>query len=533
MTIQSMHSARIEAVEAMRRIKVLMVTFLGAFIQRIVSYYAIGILYDWHVFTWFYIWGNYNNLAIHVENWGWYFEWTPAFIGSGMLVGMNTAISMFCGTFFAWGILGSILVRYGICSGQSLAPNSERWQESVTFSSMTDIDDPGYVPSPHYWFLWPGVAVLVSYSLAELLVHWRIFYYGMKYAWENTKTMQFMKNKGGRSSRYLDRQPRAKPTFNECVFREDFAKEEDQVPNWVWVGGALTMVVAACIISEVQYNVNAGLAILASIFAVIFAFLGIHGAGVTDIAPLTASANASQLVFGGITTGQGLTVPQTQTVNLIAGSIASGAAEMSQELTSDFRTGFLLKTPPKKQFYAQAVGAVVAMFLAPGIFVLFMSAYPCIITPDEHQTCAFSAPSVSAWGAVSQAVTGSDLAIPMSSVIFACVLAGVAIIQVLLKHIFLRGENEKYRAYLPNWMAIGVAFVIPQTVYSTATLVGAIISCVWTKKGRHSYDIFCYAVAAGLIAGEGLGGVVGAALQAGGVGGSVYGTQAGCLLDSC
>lgn len=46
-------------------------------------------------FTWFYIWGGYNNLAIHVENWGWYLEFTPAFIGSGMLVGLNVALSFF------------------------------------------------------------------------------------------------------------------------------------------------------------------------------------------------------------------------------------------------------------------------------------------------------------------------------------------------------------------------------------------------------------------------------------------------------
>ncbi|KAK6073953.1 oligopeptide transporter [Seiridium cupressi] len=533
--IQSMHAARSESVQAMRRIKTLLISFLGAFIQRVVSYYAIGILYEWHVFTWFFIWGNYNNVAIFVENWGWSIQWTPAFIGSGMLVGMNTAISMFCGTLFAWGILGPILVHYGVCIGKALAPDSERWHEAVTFSSMADVEQPSFTPSPRYWFLWPGVAVLVCCSLVELLVHWRIFYHGMKYAWKNT-TMDFMRRKGGRSRTYLRNEPRQCPTsmFDENVFQtKDPAEEKDQVPNWVWGGGTIAMMAVACIISEVQFNVNAGLALLASILGIFFAFLGIHGAGVTDIAPLTANANAAQLVFGGITSGQGLTIPQAQTVNLVAGSIASGAAEMSQELTSDFRTGFLLKTPPKKQFYAQAIGAIAAMFVAPGVFILFTSAYPCIIHPDDYTNCAFSAPSVTAWRAVAQAVTVDNLAIPLSSGIFACVLGGIAIIQVVLKSIYLTGDREKYRSYLPNWMAVGVAFVIPQTVYSTATLLGAVISYAWMRKKRAGYDTYCYAVAAGLIAGEGLGGVIGAALQLGGVGGDVYGTQVGCPLDSC
>lgn len=536
LTIQSMHAASSEGLQAIRRIKALSFTFLGAFVQRVVSYYAIGILYDWHIFTWFFIWGNYNNAAIFVENWGWSIEWTPAFIGSGMLVGMNTAVSMFCGTLFAWGILGPILVHYGICIGIAQAPDSERWHNVVSFSQMTGVDKPGYVPSPRYWFLWPGVAVLVCCSLAELLVHWRSFYYGIKYAWKNS-SWDFMQKKGGRSGRYLTSQSsRRRPStmFNENVFtHEDPASKEDQVPTWVWGGGTIAMVVVACIISEVQFNVNAGLALLASIFAVFFAFLGIHGAGVTDIAPLTASANAAQLVFGGITSNQGLAVVQQQTVNLVAGSIASGAAEMSQELTSDLRTGYLLKTPPKKQFYAQAVGAIFAMLIAPGVFILYGQAYPCILHPDEYSHCAFSAPTVTAWRAVAQAVTEDSLDIPSSSGIFACVLAAIAIVQVVFKQYYLKGEREKYRDYLPNWMAVGVAFVIPQTVYSTATLMGAVASYAWWKRSRMTYETYCYAVAAGLIAGEGLGGVIGAALQLGGVGGDVYGTQVGCPLDSC
>ncbi|KAK8136995.1 OPT oligopeptide transporter protein-domain-containing protein [Apiospora sp. TS-2023a] len=535
LTIHSMHMvAGTEAVNAMKRMKVLALTFFAAISQRVASYYAIGLLYDWHIFTWFFIWGNYQNAAIHVESWGWMFEWTPAFIGSGMLVGLNTALSLFGGTLFAWGILGPILVKYGICNGRALAPDSDKWSQYYSYASLSNGTGPDGVTSPRYWFLWPGVCVLVCTSLAELLVHWRIFALATRYAWENTKTMDFMRRKGGRSRAVFETQSRRSPNRSQSVFREeDFASEKDQVPLWVWGSGTIAMVIVACIISELQFNVNAGLAILASILAIFFAFLGIHGAGVTDVAPLTASANASQLVFGGITSGQGYSTTQAQMINLVAGSIASGAAEMSQELTSDLRTGFLLRTPPKKQFYAQAIGAVAAMFLAPGVFVLFVTAYPCIIHADASDTCAFSAPTVAAWRAVAQAVTEPGITIPLSSGIFALVLGGLAILQVLVKRTMLSGEREKYRAYLPNWMAIGVAFVLPQTVYSSASLLGATIGHFWMKKRRANYDLYCYAVAAGLIAGEGLGGVVGAALQLGGVSGDEYGTHVGCPLDRC
>lgn len=140
---------------------------------------------------------------------------------------------------------------------------------------------------------------------------------------------------------------------------------------------------------------------------------------------------------------------------------------------------------------------------------------------------------MTAWQAVAEAVTNPHVPIPLSSGIFALVLGGVCIVQVLLKNFFLVGAREKHRQWLPNWMAIGVAFVIPQTYYSTARLMGATVSHFWQKKNPASFETYCFAVAAGLIAGEGLGGVIGAALQLAGVSGDVYGTTAGSPGDSC
>lgn len=369
--IRSMHAVGTGAAEAMKKIKALGIAFAVALVQRVASYYAIGILYDWHIFTWFFIWGNYNNWAINIENWGWMIEWTPAFIGSGMLVGINTGISMFMGSFFAWGFLGPILVHYNICIGKKLAPGDEKWDGYVSFYSLSNIGKEGWVPSPRYWFLWPGVMVLICYSMAEFFVHWKVLYYGIKYAWHSSAASinEFIaKRRQGNGVAFLEKQGRGKLDENTLV--EDFATPDQQVPTLIWTIGVVIVVIATCIIGELQFDMNAGLAILASIFAVVFAFLSIHGAGVTDITPLTASAKASQLVFGGITTGQGLGVTKAQTVNLIAGGIASGGADMSCSLVSDFRVGFLLRTPPKLQFWAQAAGTVVAMFLAPGTYLI-------------------------------------------------------------------------------------------------------------------------------------------------------------------
>lgn len=109
----------------------------------------------------------------------------------------------------------------------------------------------------------------------------------------------------------------------------------------------------------------------------------------------------------------------------------------------------------------------------------------------------------------------------------------MAILQVVFRRVYLVGEREKYQKWLPNWMSIGIAFVIPQTQYSTALTMGAILSKVWRHKSPKTWNTYCYAIAAGAIAGEGIAGVVNAGLALGNVGGSVYGTNIGCPQDSC
>lgn len=487
MAIRSMHALSGGTADAMRKVKALGYAFIGAFVHIVVSQYANGILHNWHVFTWIYIWSGYKNWALNIENWGWYIQLTPAFFGSGILVGLNASISWFGGTVVAWGIIGPLLVHYGECIG--IARGEGKWEGIVSFSSMRNIGGEGWVASPRYWMLWPGVMVLIVYSLVEFLLHFRVVYDGAKYALrELASSINSGLQKRGKNNSFLAKQ--AAKAEQESSLLEDFATPEEQVPMWIWMTGSVVMIIAACLVCELQFHINAGLAILSCILGLVFAFLSIYGGAVTDTAPLTASAKASQLVFGGITKNSH-TLKDAQRVNLIAGNIASGTADVATNLVSDFRVGFLLRTPPNLQFYAQAMGAVVSVFLAPGIFVLFMSAYPCVRDVNAER-CAFAAPSVVAWQAVAEAVTLPKIPIPLSSGIFSIVMAIICVIQAVVKNFYLVGPREKYREWLPNWMAIGVAWVLgPDAGYSACSpflnlpvllkLFGTLLTLVWVS----------------------------------------------------
>ncbi|KAK1855154.1 oligopeptide transporter [Colletotrichum chrysophilum] len=526
LTIRSMHAVGSGAADAVKKIKTLGYTFVGALVHIVVSQYADGILHNWHIFTWFYIWSGYKNWAMNIENWGWYIQITPAFFGSGMLVGLNAAWSWWGGTFFAWGFVGPLLVKYGEAVGVARAPDDPKWHDRVAFNGMTISDEPDWVPSPRYWFLWPGVMVLVCYSMAEFVLHIGVILDGAKFAFRSgARSINNRLQAKGKSNEFLAKHAAKADAADGLV--EDFAPPSQQVPAWVWATGTLVFVVVACIVCHIQFHMNAGLAILACILGLLFAFLSIHGGAVTDCTPLTASAKASQLVFGGVTKGQGLEMHNAQRINLIAGGIASGTADVATALVSDFRVGFLLRTPPHLQFYAQAIGALVSVFLAPGVFVLFMAAYPCIWHElDATEECAFLAPSVTAWRAVAEAVTLPQLPITRSCGIFTIVMGVVCVLQAALKNFYLVGNRTKYRDYLPNWMSIGVAWVLgPDSGYANAIMFGAITAWWWRKYFPKNFETHCFAAAAGLIAGEGFGGVINAALELGGASGAFYGTE--------
>lgn len=528
-TIRSMHAVGGGAADALKKIKVLGYCFIGALAHTVGGQYAIGILREWHIFTWFYIWSGYTNWAQNIDNWGWYILLTPAFFGSGMLIGLNAAISWFAGTIVSWGLVGPLLVKSGECVGEQSYPGDPKWDPVVSFNGMTGLTEPGYVASPRYWFLWPGVMVLVVYSMVEFLIHIRVLWDGAKFAFrETSRSINNRLQARGKSNAFLARQAAKLDEGDSLV--EDFAPPSQQVATWVWVTGTLVMVAVSCIVAELQFDMNAGLAILACILGLIFAFLSIHGGAVTDVTPLTASSKASQLVFGGVTANTSHTVQEKQTINLIAGLVASGTANTSSELTSDFRVGFLLKTPPNLQFYAQGIGCIFSIFIAPAIFVLFMAAYPCIYNPsdDPAELCPFNAPSVFAWRAVAEAVTNPNVPIPKTSAIFSGAMGAWCVAQALFKNFYLVGPREKYRIWLPNWMSIGVGWVLgADTGYSNAVLFGSITAWWWYKYFPKNFDTYGFAAAAGLIAGEGFAGVINAILEIAGKGPNENGSMIG------
>jgi uncharacterized oligopeptide transporter (OPT) family protein len=99
-----------------------------------------------------------------------------------------------------------------------------------------------------------------------------------------------------------------------------------------------------------------------------------------------------------------------------------------------------------------------------------------------------------------------------------------------MKHFYLVKERQKYRLYLPNFMTLGLMMVIPQPCIGTAMMIGAIIALLWKRLRPASYEEYLFSVLSGMMAGEGIGGVINAIVAIAGV---QAGTGIGCPAGMC
>ncbi|KAJ3106258.1 hypothetical protein HDU97_006709 [Phlyctochytrium planicorne] len=512
LTIRNLHESATGASAGKKKALAMGLAFLGAMIWYILGFFAPGVIRQWNIFDWMArrSSGQTAFALQSAQDWRWLIEWTPAFIGAGMLSGLNASFSLWSGSVLAWGIIGPALVRAGEAEAKKLGDFEGQGPNSYSYFGSLPNKKTG-VPSPRYWFLWPGVAIMLFYSFAELAINGKVL---------ANAVITGVKELYGSISAALGKQTE----FGARVDERDPAKPEDQVPTWMWVGGVLVSSVVTILVMFFYFKVSVGETILAIILAFFFAFIGLQSSGDTDINPVGAVAKASQLVFGAVSKGQGISGVPAQTSNLIGGTLSGAAASQAVDMVGDLKTGYLLNATPKSQFYAQIFGAAISVVISVPLFVVFTKAYPCILYPDDYEKCDFDAPSVSAWAAVATVLTGNTTPIPRSAGIAAIIFSIISIITVIVK----RFTPEKYRIFVPNMNAVGIAFVLPSTVYGTAMIMGATLAHIWRKKFPSNFEMFAYAVAAGLTAGEGIGGLVVAILQIAGVKGEKVGSAFGC-----
>lgn len=317
-----------------------------------------------------------------------------------------------------------------------------------------------YADGPRGWILWPGVALMVTEALTSLGLSWRTLLRALRL-----------------------------PAASD---RDD----KERIPGLWWIGGLCCGSILTMSIAWFAFDIPWYLSLVAIALSTVLSAVATRSLGETDINPIGGVGKVTQLVFGGIAPGQ-------VTTNLMAAAITGGGASQAADMMQDLKAGHLLGASPRKQFIAQLWGICAGIILVVPVYTLFTTAYD--LGSDE-----LPAPAAKAWQAMAVLLADGFDALPSGAPAAVGIAAAIGVLLPILR------RNEKFKPYVPSGLAVGIAFIIP-AFYSLVMLYGLGVYYVWKWLKPDSVDKYTFAVASGLIAGEGLMGIVNAALTIFGV----------------
>jgi len=372
---------------------------------------------------------------------------SPMMTGAGILMGPRVGTSLFLGAVLGWAVLGPFAVSQGWAAGPELGEDGV-WTSGSLMS---------YAEGVRGWILWPGVAIMVSDSLTSLALSWK------------TILNTFKKKKG--------------PTLGDVL--ED---HPDQIPTPWWAGGLAIASVATIGATYFLFDIPIHFSIIAIILSSVLAMIAVRSTGETDINPIGGMGKVTQLVFGAL-------APGAVATNLMSAAVTGSGASQAGDMMQDLKTGYMLGASPRQQFKAQLMGIPFGILCAVPIFMLFDHVYE--IGGEE-----IPAPAAHAWRAVAELLAqGLDALPPMATY----AVAGGFLLGILLP-VIRKFSPDKIKPYVPSTLAIGIAFIVP-AYYSVAMFIGSMILVVWQKVNKKQALALSFAVASGLVAGEGLAGI--------------------------
>ena len=261
--------------------------------------------------------------------------------------------------------------------------------------------------------------------------------------------------------------------------------------DWRFAVGLAVLAAALTIACFKFYDINPIMGVLAVALSFLLAIVACRVTGETGITPIGALGKVTQLTFG-------FMVPGQMAANLMTANVTGGAAGQSADLMTDLRTGLEVGATPRLQIIAQSFGILVGSVVGTLVYlVLIPDPAHMLITPQ------WPAPAVATWKAVAEGLAHGLSSLPPSAVMAIAIAAPIGFALALAE--FLLPEHKA--KLVPSAPAIGLAFVIPAW-NSISLFLGAVIAAVLLKGWPRLAERYTLPVAAGLVAGESLMGIV-------------------------
>ncbi len=404
------------------------------------------------------------------EAWSFALNTSLLLYAAGAIVGMKVALSLAVGGALNYGFVGPWLLDHDVLriADPAVAADPAAYRAFVHAAEVDHAIPVRSAAALHAvlrskWSVWPGTSVMVSASLVAFAFRWRTV------------------------ARAFSGLGRIFSFGAKSAATEDPLAEVEVPSRWFAVG-LLLCATASIAMMRAWFGVGILQGIAAVALAFVLSVVAARATGETDVTPIGAMGKIAQLLFG-------VLVPGNAAANLMTATVTAGAASHSADLLTEVKTGYLLGGAPRKQFVAQILGVVAGAFVCvPAYFV---------IARPEKLGAELAAPAAVAWASVAKLLKDGPGNLPRFAVVGIGVGAAIGAVLAVAEE-FLPKEVKRW---LPSATGLGIAMVIDFND-SLAMLVGAVAAWLFHRSRKEAAARYVVPVSSGMIAGEGLMGIV-------------------------
>ncbi|XXG49826.1 hypothetical protein AAC387_Pa02g3891 [Persea americana] len=429
----------------------------------------LSISFFWSCFKWFFSgvgdscgFDNFPTLGLAAFKNTFYFDFSPTYIGCGLICPHIVNCSVLLGAIISWGFLWPFISKHaGDWYPAGLGSND--------FQGLY-----GYK-------VFVAISLILGDGLYNLI---KIIVMTVKEISNARTTKQsnlpvFNEFQDGESS---------KLAMEEKLKDVTFLK--DSIPTWFAISGYVGLAAISTATIPIIFPPVGWYFVLASyIVAPALAFCNSYGCGLTDWNLASTYGKIGLFIFASLIGKNGGVIAGLAACGVMM-SIVSTAADLMQ----DFKTGYLTLSSAMSMFVSQLVGTGMGCVIAPLTFWLYWTAFD-IGSPDGP----YKAPYAIIFREMAILGVEGFSALPKHCMAICCVFFVAALVINLFRDV----TPKKVSQFIPIPMAMAIPFYIG-AYFAIDMFVGTVILFIWERMNRKEAEDYAGAVASGLICGDGI-----------------------------
>ncbi|XP_011623458.1 probable metal-nicotianamine transporter YSL6 isoform X1 [Amborella trichopoda] len=435
-------------------------------VRSLGKYLSISLF--WSFFKWFFSgigdscgFDNFPSLGLEALKNTFYFDFSPTYIGCGLICPHIVNCSVLFGAIVSWGFLWPFISqRAGDWYPANLGNND--------FQGLF-----GYK-------VFIAIALIVGDGLYNLI----------KIVVVTVRELCAQRSKQSKIpliNNFRDSEV-SKVILEERRRDETFLR--DKIPSWIAASGYIGLAaISMAAIPRIFPPLKWYLVLFCYIAAPCFAFCNSYGCGLTDWNLASTYGNLGLFIFASWVGPNGGVLAGLAACGVMM-SIVSTAADLMQ----DFKTGYLTYSSPRSMFVSQLIGTAMGCVLAPLSFWMFWNAFD-IGSPDGP----YKAPYAVIFREMAILGVEGFSSLPKYCLEMCCGFFAAALVINLLRDVLPKGVAN----YIPIPMVMGIPFYIG-AYFAIDMFVGTVILYVWERINEEEAEAYAGAVASGLICGDGI-----------------------------